>query len=82
MGVQSICGELSFPSEGWKGDLDNIATCWNEDIWNHITHNFDVRIYKIGPVGTGVVEKKKVGVTILAFNNQNSWAHENSIFFK
>ncbi|WGM05582.1 hypothetical protein QE197_17870 [Arsenophonus nasoniae] len=80
-GVQSMCGDLSFPTEGWRGDLDNIATCWNEDIWNQITHNFDVRIYKIGPTtGSGIVEKKKIGATILAFNNQNTLAHENSIF--
>ncbi|WP_339053473.1 hypothetical protein [Arsenophonus endosymbiont of Crataerina pallida] len=78
-GVQSMCGDMSFPSSGWRDNLDNIATCWNEDIWNQITHNFDVRIYKIGPTGSGIVEKKKIGATILAFNNQNMMAHENSV---
>lgn len=78
-GVQSMCGDMSFPSSGWRDNLDNIATCWNEDIWDQIIHNFDVRIYKIGPTGSGIVEKKKIGATILAFNNQNMMAHENSI---
>ncbi|HGJ5890169.1 MAG TPA: hypothetical protein ACHBZA_02095 [Arsenophonus apicola] len=81
LGVQTMCrGGMIFPSKGWRDNIDNIAVCWFSHTWNQITHNFKVRIYKIGPTASGTVTKKQIGATILSYNNHNNWAEENPVF--
>ncbi|WP_406850611.1 hypothetical protein WH390_00615 [Candidatus Arsenophonus nilaparvatae] len=80
LGVQSMCGDVYFPATGWKNNLNNISVCWHSHTWNRINHNFDVRIYKIGPTESGTVAKKQIGATILSYNNTNIWAKENPVF--
>ncbi|MDR5616496.1 hypothetical protein [Arsenophonus sp.] len=80
LGVQSMCGGVYFPAKGWKNNLNNISACWNSHTWNRISHNFDVRIYKIGPTESGTVAKRQIGATILSYNNTSIWAQENPVF--
>lgn len=80
IGVRSMCGTTYYSGNGWKNNLNNISTCANSGTWNQITHNFEVRIYKIGPTGSGIVSKRQIGASILAYNNYNVWAGENPVF--
>ncbi|WGL99783.1 hypothetical protein QE177_14815 (plasmid) [Arsenophonus sp. aPb] len=79
-GVQTMCGDMYFPSNGWKGNLDNISNCTNSGSWDNISHNFAVKIYKIGPTGSGAFSKKQVGATLLFYDNENVSAKENPVF--
>ncbi|HGJ5873751.1 hypothetical protein [Arsenophonus apicola] len=80
LGVQTMCPDIVFPTKGWRDNVDNIDVCWSNKVWNQITHNFEVRIYKIGATANGIVEKKQIGATILAYKDTSIWAEENPVF--
>ncbi|WGL99784.1 hypothetical protein QE177_14820 (plasmid) [Arsenophonus sp. aPb] len=80
LGAQAMCDDGRFASNGWKNNPDQFSICTNNSTWNNITHNFAVKIYKIGPTGSGLVTRKQVGASILAYNNENYLANENPVF--
>ena len=69
LGIQTMCNDMFFPTKGWRDNIDNVDVCWSNGIWNQNNHNFDVRIYKIGPTTSGIVIKRKIGATILSYKN-------------
>ncbi|HGJ5879941.1 MAG TPA: hypothetical protein ACHBZ9_13035, partial [Arsenophonus nasoniae] len=80
LGVQTMCPDMVFPTKGWRDNVNNIDVCWSNKVWNQITHNFEVRIYKIAATASGIVEKKQIGATILAYKETSIWAEENPVF--
>lgn len=80
LGINSMCGKMLFPSKGWINNLDATSTCWTSGRWDPITHKFAVRIYKIGPTGSGDVAMRRVGASNLFYDDTKSWAKENSVF--
>lgn len=74
LGFQSMCGNVYFPTDYWT------YTCSYVGSWNTITHKFVVRIYKIGQTGNGNVSTRRVGASLLYYNDTKRWAKENSVF--
>lgn len=82
VGGQSMCGSVQYVGhKTYDNNPNQVAACANSGTWNTINGSFEVKLYKIGPTGSGTVNSRQVGAGILKYNQYSTWASEVPVRF-